>query len=115
MADAVIYYNPKCQTCRSALEIMRQAGLQPRVVEYLKTPPSEQELDDILKKLGTGPEAIVRQKEPVYEQKAAGKTLSRGQWLKLLHENPILIQRPIVIYKNRAIVARPPEKVKEIL
>ena len=115
MSDAVIYYNPKCGTCQKVLAILEEKKLNPRKVEYLKTPPSERELDEMLKKLDLPPEGLARQKEPVYAEKAAGRSLTRAQWLKLFHENPVLIERPVVVIGNRAIIARPPEKVYEIL
>jgi arsenate reductase len=115
MTDTVIYYNPKCGTCQKVLAILKEKKLNPRVVEYLKTPPSERELDDILKKLDIPPEALAREKEPVYAEKIEGKTLTRAQWLKIFHENPVLIQRPVVVIGPKAIIARPPEKVHEIL
>jgi arsenate reductase len=115
MQENVIYYNPKCQTCRSTLEILQKKGIHPRVVEYLKNPPTEKELSGLLDKLGIEPGDLVRKKEPFYQKNLAGKSLSRAEWLKTLHENPVLIERPIVVIGARAIVARPPEKVKEIL
>ena len=115
MSDAVIYYNPKCGTCQKTLALLKEHGIEPRVVEYLKTPPSEAELDLVLRKLKLPPEALARQKEPVYAEKVQGRTLTRAQWLKLFHENPVLIERPVVVLGDRAIIARPPEKLKEIL
>jgi len=115
MADTVIYYNPRCGTCQKVLAILEARKLHPRRVEYLKTPPTEQELDDLLQKLNLPPEGLARKKEAVYAEKVAGRTLSRAQWLKLFHENPVLIERPVVVIGNRAVIARPPEKVHEIL
>jgi arsenate reductase len=115
MADATIYYNPRCGTCVKTLALLKEKGYTPRIVDYLKTPPSENELDDILKKLKCPPEALAREKEPVFEEKAKGRTLTRTQWLKLFHENPVLIQRPVVVIGPRAVIARPPEKLLEIL
>ncbi len=115
MSDTVIYYNPKCGTCQKVLAILEAKKLNPRKVDYLRAPPSERELDEILKKLNLPPEALARQKEPVYAEKVAGRSLSRAQWLKLFHENPVLIERPVVVIGDRAIIARPPEKVHDIL
>lgn len=110
-----IYYNPKCGTCQKVLAALRDKGLEPVTIEYLKTPPSEAELDAILKMLDAEPLAIVRQKEPLYQEKFAGKTFTRAQWLKILHENPVLIERPIVVLGDRALIARPPEKLTSFL
>jgi arsenate reductase (glutaredoxin) len=115
MTEATIYFNPRCGTCQKVLARLKDAGISPRVVEYLKHPPSETELDSILKKLNLPPESLAREKESVFKEKAEGKKLSRAAWLKLFHENPVLIQRPVVVIGNRAIIARPPERVEEIL
>ena len=84
-------------------------------MEYLKTPPSEQELDGLLTKLDLPPEGLARKKEPLYAEKAEGRSLTRAQWLKLYHEHPVLIERPVVVIGDRAVIARPPEKVMDIL
>jgi arsenate reductase len=89
--------------------------MQPRLVEYLENPPSESEIDSVLKKLGMTPEALARQKEPVYQQKAEGRALSRADWLRLFHENPELIERPILVMGDQAWVVRPAEQLDEIL
>src|SRR5579864_6310083 len=110
MSEATIYFNPKCGTCQKTLALLEEKKFSVRKVEYLKTPPSEQELDDLLKKLKLEPEGLARKKEPVYAEKAEGRTLSRAQWLTLFHKPPVLIERPVVVVGNRAIIARPPEK-----
>jgi len=84
-----------------------------RLVEYLKTPPSIQELDEACRKAGLEPQDLARKKEPIYAA-IAKKTSGRAAWLKALHENPVLIERPLVITANRAIVARPPERLEEL-
>src|SRR5690348_5145965 len=115
MSETVIYFNPKCGTCHKALAILEEKKLQPRKVEYLKTPPSEKELDEILKKLNLPPEALARKKESVYAEKVGDRSLTRAQWLTLFHENPILIERPVVVIGERAVIARPPEKIHDLL
>lgn len=113
MADWTIYYNPRCGSCRGALALLEKRGIKPRIVEYLDTPPAPKELEDLLKKLGASPEAITRFKESVWQEKGDA-ALSRDKWLKLIADNPILLQRPIVVHGDRAVVARPPEKVEEL-
>lgn len=114
--DAItIYHNPRCGKSRAALAILADNGVEPLVVEYLKTPPTKDELRAILKKLGMEPEQLVRKGEDVYREKYAGKAMSDDQWLDALATNPILIERPIVVKGNRAVVGRPPEKVSELL
>ena len=110
-----IYYNPKCGTCRKVLAAIEAQGARPEVVEYLKNPPSVKELDEVLKMAGLEPSRIVRKKEEVYSSlKLEGRNLSRADWLKVLVENPILIERPLVVKGARAILARPPEKIEEL-
>ena len=110
-----LYHNPRCSKSRSALAILEEKGVQPAIVEYLKTPPTREELRAVLRKLGMKPEQIVRKGEDVYKQKFAGKSLSDAQWLDALAQNPILIERPIVVKGDRAVLGRPPEKVLELI
>ncbi len=110
-----IYHNPRCGKSRDTLSILRDKGIEPEIVEYLKVPPSKEELRGILKKLGMKPEQIVRKGEDVYKQKFAGKTLKDDQWLDALAKNPILIERPIVVKGSQAVIGRPPENVLALL
>lgn len=110
-----IYHNNRCSTSRKTLAIIEESGESPEIVEYLKTPPTEAELKSILDKLGMQAEDIVRKKESLYKEEYKGKTLTNAQWIKVLAKNPILIERPIVVRGNKAIVGRPPENVKELL
>jgi arsenate reductase len=110
----ILYHKPTCGTCQKVLKALHNKGVEIHAVEYLKTPPSETELAAILKKLKMEPEELARRKEPLFEEKFAGKSLSRSQWLKVLHENPVLIERPIVVMGDRAVVARPPERLAEL-
>lgn len=96
------------------MKALQEKGAEITAIEYLKTPPSETELDAILKKLKMGPEELLRKKEPLFEEKFADKSLSRAEWLKILHENPVLMERPIVVMGDRAVVARPPERLAEL-
>ena len=114
-AEYVIYHNPRCTKSRATLALLNERGIEPKVVEYLKTPPTAKELKTIVAKLGIKPEELVRKGEDVHKEKFAGKTLTDAQWIEALAANPILIERPIVIYKDRAVIARPPERVHELL
>ena len=110
-----IYHNPKCSKSRQTLELLRARGIEPQVVEYLKTPLGEQELDGLLKKLGMEPRALMRTKEDAYEAAGlADQKLTRKQLIAAMVEHPILIERPIVVNGARAAIGRPPEKVLEI-
>ena len=116
MEESKIYYNPNCGTCRKVREAMEAKGLKPVVIEYLRNPPSAQELDQVLRMAGLAPEQAARKKEEVYAKlKLSEKKLDRQAWLKILTENPVLIERPLVVIGKKAILARPPERVQEIL
>ena|SRR3989344_7104282 len=106
-----MYYNPRCNTCRVVLKKLQQKGATVEIVEYLKHPPKKEELQNILKKLHKSPIDIIRTKENIYKEKIAGKNFSDEELISLMVKNPILIERPIVIEEDRAILGRPPEKV----
>jgi arsenate reductase len=110
-----IYHNPACTKSRETLALIRSRGHEPRVIEYLKTPPSETELTAIVRKLGIKPLELVRRNEQVFKDKYAGKTLADKEWIKALVANPILIQRPIVVRGDEAAIGRPPEDVERLL
>jgi len=110
-----IYHNPACTKSRETLALIRSRGHEPRVIEYLKTPPSETELTAIVRKLGIKPLELVRRNEQVFKDKYAGKTLADKEWIKALVANPILIQRPIVVRGEDAAIGRPPEDVERLL
>ena len=115
MSDFTIYHNPRCSKSRETLQLLQQQGVQPRIVEYLKTPPTAAELKAILSKLGMKPEQLVRKGEDIYKTHYAGKTLSDAQWLEAMVKHPVLIERPIVIKGGHAVLGRPPENVKPLL
>jgi len=110
-----IYHNNRCGKSRSALCLLEESGQKFQTVEYLKDVPSVEEIKSILKKLKLKPHDIIRTKEDVYLENFKGKDLTDEQWTQAMHEHPILMERPIVMNGNKAVVARPPEKVKEIL
>ena len=110
-----LYHNPRCSKSRSALALLEERGLSPRVVEYLKTPPSRSEIAALVRKLGMPAGQLVRTSEAVFKENYAGKTLTDAQWIDALAEHPILIERPIAVAGERAVVGRPPERVLELL
>jgi arsenate reductase len=114
---ARIYHNPRCSKSRQTKTLLEERGVDLEVVEYLSNPPTKKQLDDICKMLGVEPQAIVRTKEKrVSELGLSGKDQrKRSEWLKLMADNPILIERPIVIFGKKAAIGRPPENVLEIL
>lgn len=109
-----LYHKPTCSTCQKVLKALKEKGAEVHAVEYLKTPPTVSELDALLKKLKMEPEGLLRKKEPLFQEIYADKTLSRAEWLKVLHENPILIERPVVVMGDKAIIARPPETLSQL-
>jgi arsenate reductase len=114
-SEYTIYHNPRCTKSRATLELLNARGIEPTVIEYLKTPPTAKELKTLVAKLGIKPEALVRKGEDVYKEKFAGKTLTDTQWIEALAANPILIERPIVVHGEEAVIGRPPENVEKIL
>jgi arsenate reductase (glutaredoxin) len=114
-SDFTIYHNPRCSKSRATLALLQEHGIEPQVIEYLTDPPSKAELTSLAAKLGLTSAQLVRKGEEVYKSKYAGRTLSDSQWLQALHEDPILIERPIVVRGARAVLGRPPENVIELL
>lgn len=111
-----IYHNPRCSKSRQTLELLEERGLQPEIVEYLKTPPDVETLAHIMNLLGLEPRQLMRTGEAVYREKnLAEETLSREALIAAMVEDPILIERPIVVSDKGARIGRPPESVLEIL
>jgi len=115
MKRVTIYHNPRCSKSRAALALLQEHGIDVHVIEYLKTPPTAAELAAIVAKLGIAPQQLVRRGEELYKRRYAGRTLSDGQWIAAMIRDPILIERPIVVSGARAVLGRPPEKVRELL
>lgn len=116
MSDVTLYHNPRCSKSRQALEMLRGRGIEPQIVEYLKTPPSIEELDRILRMLNLEPRELMRRKESVYKDLALDDgSLDRHSLLQAMVEHPILIERPIAIANGRAALGRPPEDVLEVI
>jgi arsenate reductase len=113
--NVVIYHNVRCAKSRTVCSIIAEKGIEAEIIEYLKTPLSANEIKQLLTLLGMKAEDIVRKGEPLYKNKYKGKKFTEIQWMKLLSDNPILIERPIIVKGNRAIIGRPPEKVVELL
>ncbi len=113
MSRATIYHNPKCSKSRQTLSLLEERGVEVSVVEYLKTPPSAAELGRVCEQLSCEPLALIRTKETRFAELglSAGDERGRDEWLTLMHENPVLIQRPIVVQDGSAAIGRPPEDV----
>jgi len=116
MSTVTIYHNPRCSKSRQALQLLRERGIEPTVVEYLKHPPDERQLKRLLKLLGMTPRELMRNKEEEYRALGLDEpTLSPDALIKAMAEHPVLIERPIVVAGERAAVGRPPEKVLDVL
>lgn len=110
------FHNPRCSKSRQALELIRERGIEPRIVEYLKTPPDEATLRDLVMKLGIAPRDLLRTKEPAFAERGlADKLDDDDAVIRAMAEEPVLIERPIVVRGDRARIGRPPEQVLEIL
>jgi arsenate reductase len=110
----IIYHNPKCSKSRSTLALLREHGLEPQVIEYLKDPPSVERLKTILGMLGVGPRELLRPRE-AHDVGLDDPTLSDDAIIAGMVDHPIVIERPIVIVGDRARLGRPPERVLEIV
>jgi arsenate reductase len=110
-----IYHNPRCSKSRQGLAILQESGKQFQVVEYLKETPSLEELSDIINLLQIKPIELVRKNEAIWKEQYKGKELSDSDLIKAMVKNPKLIERPIVLNNEKAVVGRPPENIKQIL
>jgi arsenate reductase len=111
-----IYHNPRCSKSRATLALLEERGESPHVIEYLKTPPSETELKAILVALGKDPRDVIRKGEAPYKELGLDDpALSDAALIKAMVENPVLIERPIVVNGAKAAVGRPPEAALAIL
>jgi len=110
-----IYHNPRCSKSRATLALLQERGITPEIIEYLKMPPSEAELDHILSLLGKEPDELMRKGEATYREHIKGKVLSRTEAIALMVAHPIVIERPIVLKGERAAIGRPPESVLDVV
>ncbi len=115
MAGIIIYHNGQCSKCKGALEILIEQKIPHTVRWYLAEPLTKEELQALLAKLSIEPSGLVRKSEELYQQHYEAKTIGEDEWLDILIKNPILIQRPIVEKGDKAIIARPPERIFEII
>ena len=111
-----IWHNPRCSKSRQTLALVREKGLEPTVIEYLKTPPSADRLREVLTMLALNPRELMRRKETEYKAEGVDdESLSDDQLIAAMIEFPKLIERPVVINGDQAALGRPPEQVLEIL
>lgn len=110
-----VYHNPRCSKSRCALDLLNEKGLPFHIIEYLTATPTPSELKDVISKLGIQPEDLLRKNEDDFKQHFKGKQLTNDEWIEAMIQFPKLIERPIVINGNKAVVARPAERILEIL
>jgi arsenate reductase len=110
-----VYHNGECSKCWSALTILKEQNVPHVIRQYLQHPLSEDELKVLLKKLKLHAFDLVRKSEPLYHEQYEGKVFTEEEWVKILADNPILIQRPVVEKGDDAVIAQPPERVLELI
>ena len=116
MKKVILYHNPRCSKSRQALQLLQENNVNLDVVEYLKHPLDEQALTALLKKLKLTPRDVIRNTETVYKAFNLGNTeLSDQQLIQTIVKEPILLQRPIAVCGNKAIIGRPPELVRQVV
>ena len=116
MAKISIYHNPRCSKSRQTLALLEEHNIQPEIVYYLENIPTKKKLQELLQQLGLKPRDILRKSEEAYKlKKLANPALSDEQLLKAMLDEPRLIERPIVVKGNKAVLGRPPENVKTFL
>ncbi len=114
--SVTIYHNPRCTKSRQTLELLREKGIEPQIVEYLKTPPDAATLKRLLQQLGLSPRELIRRKEKEYKELGLDDpNLSDDELIAAMVEHPRLIERPIVVTDKGAAIGRPPENVLQVL
>lgn len=114
MKKAVIFHNNVCSTSRNVLDILKENQFEVEIRNYIQNPPSVDELKEILSKSGLNATDILRKKDKVFKESFEDKNLSNEEWVEAISENPSILERPIVIIGNKAVLARPIDKVKEL-
>lgn len=116
MTDLTLYHNPRCSKSRAALELLQSRGLAPDVMLYLETPPDAAQLRDLLGKLGIGPRQLLRKGEEAYKElNLADPDLNDEQLIAAMVAHPKLIERPVLVAGDKAVIGRPPESILELL
>lgn len=110
-----IYHNPRCRKSRETLSLIEEKRSDVDVVEYLKEPPSREKLNELVQLLGIKPEQLIRKGETEYKENYKGRDMSDEDWIEAMVAYPKLIERPIVVEGQKAVLGRPPENVIELL
>ena len=115
-ADIVIYHNPKCSTSRKVLGMLQDAGVTPRVIDYVRTPPTRRELVALLKRMGMTPRELLRRRGTPYDELGlVVPSKSDEALIDAILAHPILMERPVVVTPKGAAICRPPERVRDLL
>ena len=109
-----IYHNTRCGKSRETLKLVQENADNVQIIEYLKTPPTEAELMEIVEQLNIKPEQLLRKGEGLFKDKFADKSFTDKEWIKIMVVNPILIERPIVVKDGKAVLGRPPQNVLQL-
>jgi len=110
-----IYHNNRCTKSRQALQALKNSGRDFEVIDYLETPPNKIQLQELIKKPNIKPIELIRKTEKIYIDLFKAKNLSDPEWIDVMIEHPILIERPIIVSGDQAVIARPAERIKELL
>lgn len=111
----IIFHNPSCSKSCESLDLLQNSGTEIEVIHYLEDTPSAKELEKLIKLLGIKPHDLVRKGEEIYLTNFQGKSLSDHEWIEAMIQFPILIERPIVVQGNKALIGRPPKLVLDLL
>lgn len=115
MQDIEIWHNPKCSKSRAAMELLENKNINANVVKYLEDSPSKEQLQDVLKKLNMKASQLLRTSEEIYKELKLSQIDDENQLIEVMVKNPILIERPIIIKGDKAVIARPIENLSELL
>ncbi len=113
--DYVLWYNPRCSSCQRALALLREKGIEPELRRYLEEPPTAAELEDLLRRLGLPAHAVARTKEDEYQVLRLSERTPHDGLVQAFVHHPRILERPILVHGDRAVVARPPERVLELV
>ncbi len=115
MSKLTLYHNPRCSKSRAALALLQERGIAFELVEYLETPPSRKDLDELQRKLGVPPSEWVRRKEAAFQESGLTEESPDAEILDAIAARPILLERPILVRGERAVIGRPTERLLELL